>query len=83
MLSRPAPGDKVETVPVMDLSHVARTGLAIQIVLHDLAGRFIVASDALAQLSNERVEGQRFRITVDSVHQVNGGDYIDLAIQGG
>ena len=75
--SRALPGASAETV---DLSDITRTVLAVQIVLYYSTCDFIMAGDAFSELSNKGIEGQSFRVAVDSVHQIRGSDNVDFAI---
>ena len=67
---------------IMNLSHITRTVLSVQVVLNDLPGGFIVACHALAKSSDERIERKGFGIAVDGIDQVHGVDNVDLDIDG-
>lgn len=52
----------------MNVGDIARTVFAIQIVLDDVAGRFIVTGNTFSQLGDEGIESQYFRIAIDSIY---------------
>ena len=65
----------------MNLGNIAWTVFTVQIVLYYLAGGLIVAGDAFSKFCDKGIEGQSFRITINSIYQVDRGNDVDFAVQ--
>ena len=65
----------------MNIDDIARTMLAVEIMLDYSTSFFIMTCDAFSKHSNERVERYLLGVTVDGVDQVRRGDDINFATQ--
>ena len=66
---------------IMDVNDITCAILAIQIMLHDLGSSLIMASHALPNFRNKRVEGQSLRAAVYSRYKFRGCNDIDFPIE--
>ena len=65
----------------MNVNNIARTILAVQIMLHSLTGSFIMARHTFSQLGDERVKCYLFRVSIDSVDESRRCDDVNFHVQ--
>ena len=65
----------------MNIDDIARTMLAIEIMLDYSTSFFIMTCDTFSKHSDERVERYLLGVTVDGVDQVGRGDDINFTTQ--
>ena len=65
----------------MNVSDIARTLLAVKVVLSYPTCHFVMTSNTSSKLGNEWIEGQSFRVAIDSADKFRGRYYMDLPVQ--